>query len=103
MDNNNYDDGPSFLTCSKSIFPATILHRRLVIQAAIEAGFQNVFLLREPIVASLTLPADDNRCDLIFDLGAGTLDVSIVAIDTATNSRVILACAGNEHIGGGRL
>ena len=33
----------------------TILQHRLVIQAAIEAGYQNFSLLREPIIASLTL------------------------------------------------
>lgn len=67
--------------------------------AAQMAGIQVLGLLNEPTAAAIAydIPAGNNV--LVFDLGGGTLDVSIVTNDRG-NYRVIGTPAGDDHLGG---
>ena len=64
------------------------------------AGLEVVRILNEPTAASLAYGygSDENRTVMIYDLGGGTFDVSIVTIEN--NVTEVLASHGNNHLGG---
>lgn len=64
------------------------------------AGLEVVRIVNEPTAASLAygLDADAQRTVMIYDLGGGTLDVSIVRIEGEVTE--VLASHGNNHLGG---
>jgi len=64
------------------------------------AGLEVVRILNEPTAASLAYGygSDDNRTVMIYDLGGGTFDVSIVTIEN--NVTEVLASHGNNRLGG---
>ena len=64
------------------------------------AGLEVVRMVNEPTAASLAYGLDSAgaRTVMIYDLGGGTLDVSIVRIDGEVTE--VLASHGNNHLGG---
>jgi len=64
------------------------------------AGLEVVRILNEPTAASLAYGygSDENRTIMIYDLGGGTFDVSIVTIEK--NVTEVLASHGNNRLGG---
>lgn len=64
------------------------------------AGLEVVRMINEPTAASLAygLDTQGSRTVMIYDLGGGTLDVSIVRIDGDVTE--VLASHGNNHLGG---
>lgn len=64
------------------------------------AGLEVVRMVNEPTAASLAygLDSSGSRTVMIYDLGGGTLDVSIVRIDGEVTE--VLASHGNNHLGG---
>ena len=66
------------------------------------AGFNDIKLIDEPIAAAITYAynktLNKNKKILVFDLGGGTLDVSIVEI--GKNNFKILTTNGDSHFGG---
>ncbi len=78
------------------------LQRDATIEAAKEAGFEDIKLINEPTAAAIAygdiIKSDKERKVLIFDLGGGTFDVSIVKIKG--NDYYVLASLGEEHLGG---
>jgi molecular chaperone DnaK (HSP70) len=64
------------------------------------AGLEVVRMINEPTAASLAygLDTSGSRTVMIYDLGGGTLDVSIVRIDGEVTE--VLASHGNNHLGG---
>ncbi|MGD9138332.1 MAG: Hsp70 family protein [Desulfobacterales bacterium] len=64
------------------------------------AGLEVVRILNEPTAASLAYGygSDENRTVMIYDLGGGTFDVSIVTIEK--NVTEVLASHGNNRLGG---
>ena len=68
-----------------------------------EAGLQEVFLLQEPIAASLAYfnnhPNEDhNGYWLVYDLGGGTFDIALVKIDEGEMK--VVDHEGNNFLGG---
>ena len=78
------------------------LQREATIKAAEEAGFEDIKLINEPTAAAIAygdiIKSDKERKVLIFDLGGGTFDVTIVKIKG--NEYNVLASLGEEHLGG---
>jgi molecular chaperone DnaK (HSP70) len=75
--------------------------RQATIKAAEFAGLEVVRLLNEPSSAAIAYGLDlkkDNYKILVFDLGGGTLDVSILELNN--NIFDILAVSGNTKFGG---
>ena len=64
------------------------------------AGFEVVRILNEPTAASLAYGygSDERRTVMIYDLGGGTFDVSIVTIEDDVTE--VLASHGNNRLGG---
>ncbi|MBW2018779.1 MAG: Hsp70 family protein [Deltaproteobacteria bacterium] len=64
------------------------------------AGLDVVRILNEPTAASLAYGygSDERRTVMIYDLGGGTFDVSIVTIESDITE--VLASHGNNHLGG---
>ncbi|XP_055605042.1 heat shock protein 70 A2-like [Uranotaenia lowii] len=77
--------------------------RKATKDAGAIAGLHVMRILNEPTAAALAYGLDKNfqteRNVLIFDLGGGTFDVSILTIEEGSVFE-ILATAGNPHLGG---
>ena len=71
-------------------------------KAAENAGLEVIRIINEPTAAAIAYgyenQSDEERKVLIFDLGGGTFDVSIVNIKG--NEFTVLASCGEEHLGG---
>jgi molecular chaperone DnaK (HSP70) len=74
--------------------------RQATREAGALAGLEVVRILNEPTAASLAygFGAAEERTVMVYDLGGGTFDVSIVTIMGAITE--VLASHGNNHLGG---
>jgi rod shape-determining protein MreB len=78
----------------------TSVERRAVKDAAIQAGAddKNVFLIREPLAAAIgaRIPISDPNGSLIIDIGGGTTEVAVIALNGIVESNSI-------RVGGNKL
>lgn len=74
--------------------------RQATRQAGEMAGLDVVRILNEPTAASLAygFTDDSQRTVMVYDLGGGTFDVSIVSMEGDVTE--VLASHGNNHLGG---
>ncbi|ETW04765.1 hypothetical protein, variant [Aphanomyces invadans] len=74
--------------------------RQATLKAAAMAGFQGIRLLNEPTAAAMAygLFIAGKKRVAIFDFGGGTLDVSILSIDSGKFA--VDGVGGNTHLGG---
>jgi molecular chaperone DnaK (HSP70) len=74
--------------------------RQATREAGALAGLEVLRILNEPTAASLAYGYQDQRqrCVLVYDLGGGTFDVSIVRIEGEVTE--VLASHGNTRLGG---
>ena len=75
---------------------ATPVERRAVYETALSAGARKVFLIEEPVAASLGagLPIDDPAGSMVVDIGGGTTDIAVLSLGGVVQARS-LRCAGN--------
>jgi rod shape-determining protein MreB len=75
---------------------ATPVERRAVYETAVSAGARKVFLVEEPVAASLGagLPIDDPAGMMVVDIGGGTTDIAVLSLGGVVLARS-LRCAGN--------
>jgi molecular chaperone DnaK len=78
------------------------LQRDAIIEESKDAGLEIYKLINEPTASTIAygniIQSDNERKVLIFDLGKGIFDVSIVKIKG--NEYIVLALIGEEHLGG---
>ena len=76
------------------------LQREETRNAAKIAGLNVLRIIKEPIAAALAynLSNENNKNILIFDLGGGTFDVSILKVDK--NVLKVISTKGDNHLGG---
>jgi molecular chaperone DnaK len=101
---NFVDGGESPEACVITI-PASFdtMQSNATLKAGLEAGFKEIFLLQEPVAASLTFfnETPGTRQDgywLVYDFGGGTFDAALV-LSTAQDLKVI-DHEGNNFLGG---
>jgi heat shock protein 1/8 len=88
----------------------TDAQRQATLDAAKIAGLNCVRTIHEPTAAAMSygltnrkLKPNENLNIIVYDLGGGTLDVSIVEISTNKNGDnifTVIGSAGNTHLGG---
>lgn len=72
--------------------------RQATREAAKLADLEAVRILNEPTAASLAYGESSRHNAMVYDLGGGTFDVSIVALEGDVTE--VLASHGNNHLGG---
>lgn len=60
----------------------TEVERRAVIEAAINAGAREVFLIEEPVAAAIGagLPVHEATGNMVIDIGGGTTDIAVISL-----------------------
>jgi rod shape-determining protein MreB len=75
----------------------TSTERRAVVEATMNAGARNAYVVKEPILAAIGagVPIYDAEGHMIVDIGGGTIDVAVISLGgiVAANS---VKCAGNR-------
>lgn len=75
----------------------TSTERRAVVEAAMNAGAKNAFVVKEPILAAIGagVAIYEPQGHMIVDIGGGTIDVAVISLGgiVAANS---VKCAGNR-------
>ena len=76
----------------------TSVERRAVKDAAMQAGAQEAYLIREPLAAAIgaRIPVSDPNGSLIIDIGGGTTEVAVIALNGIVESNSI-------RVGGNKL
>ncbi|THD27677.1 hypothetical protein D915_001530 [Fasciola hepatica] len=98
------DHTGKMITKSVITVPARFNHvqRQATLNAAKNAGFEQVFLLNEPTAAALAFHHGMNDADekyvVVYDFGGGTFDVSVLHV-RGRNFTALAAC-GDAHLGG---
>jgi molecular chaperone DnaK len=72
--------------------------RQATREAAALSGLEAVRILNEPTAASLAYGEGARHTAMVYDLGGGTFDVSIVALEGDVTE--VLASHGDNHLGG---
>lgn len=72
--------------------------RQATREAAALAGLDAIRILNEPTAASLAYGEGTRHTAMVYDLGGGTFDVSIVALEGDITE--VLASHGDNHLGG---
>jgi len=85
---------PRILICVPA--GATPVERRAVYETALSAGARKVYLIEEPVAASLGagLTIDEPRGLMVIDIGGGTTDIAVLSSGGVVQARS-LRCAGN--------
>lgn len=76
--------------------------KNILKEAALNAGFQTVKLLQEPVAAAIGYDVDESykgKGVLVYDFGAGTFDLAYVKFDTS-GDRYMLPTLGDSNCGG---
>lgn len=75
----------------------TSTERRAVIEAAINAGAKNAYIIKEPILAAIgaEIPIHEPQGHMIVDIGGGTTDVAVIALGGIVACTSV-KCAGNR-------
>jgi rod shape-determining protein MreB len=75
----------------------TSTERRAVIEAAINAGAKNAYVVKEPILAAIGagIPIQEAIGNMIVDIGGGTTDVAVISLGGIVSSTSV-KCAGNR-------
>lgn len=85
---------PRILICVPA--SATPVERRAVYETAVSSGSRRVYIVEEPVAASIGagLAIDEPRGSMVVDIGGGTTDIAVLSLGGVLLARS-LRCAGN--------
>jgi molecular chaperone DnaK (HSP70) len=102
LDANASSDSPEpvkdvVITCPAYFGTKQIMQTK---QAGIIAGLNVLAIINEPTAAAISygLKVKERKMILVYDLGGGTFDVTIIRVDGATIK--VIATGGDDHLGG---
>ncbi|MFW6270030.1 MAG: rod shape-determining protein [Bacillota bacterium] len=80
---------PRIIVCVPS--GVTEVEKRAVIDAALEAGAREAYLIEEPMAAAIGagLPVHEPTGNMIVDIGGGTTEVAVISLGGIVNSKAI--------------
>ncbi|SKA09836.1 rod shape-determining protein [Selenihalanaerobacter shriftii] len=86
---------PRIIVCIPS--GVTEVEKRAVIEAALQAGAREAYLIEEPMAAAIGagLPIDKPTGNMIVDIGGGTTEVAVISLGGIVNKQSIKV-AGDE-------
>ena len=100
---NSFRSGQGFDSSDKAVItvPAvcSYIQRQKTKLAAEQAGIKVLQVINEPTAAAISYNIGVNETVMVFDMGGGTLDVSIITRTSDTDYRV-LASEGDPRLGG---
>ena len=69
----------------------TEVEKRAVVDATIEAGAREAYLIEEPMAAAIGagMPVDEPTGSMVVDIGGGTTDVAVISLDNSVLSESI--------------
>jgi rod shape-determining protein MreB and related proteins len=69
----------------------TVVERRAVEEATLQAGARHVFLIEKPIAAAIGagLPIDEPTGNCVVDVGGGTTEVAVISMGGMVSSRMM--------------
>lgn len=72
------------------------LAQERLLRGAFQAGYERVYLQREPVAAAYHYArlADEPQNIVVFDFGGGTLDITVMRLETDHGTRRVLATGG---------
>jgi len=75
----------------------TSTERRAVVEATMNAGARNAFVVKEPILAAIGagVPIYEPQGHMIIDIGGGTIDCAVISLGGIVSSNSV-KCAGNK-------
>ncbi|HYF29374.1 MAG TPA: rod shape-determining protein [Candidatus Paceibacterota bacterium] len=75
----------------------TSTEKRAVIEAAVKAGAQDAFVVKEPILAAIGagIPIQEALGRMVADIGGGTIDVAVISLGGIVSSTSVKV-AGNK-------
>jgi rod shape-determining protein MreB len=75
----------------------TEVEKKAVIDAAVNAGAREAFLIEEPMAAAIgaRLPVTDARGNMVVDIGGGTSEIAVISLGGIVSARS-LRVAGDE-------
>lgn len=75
----------------------TEVEKKAVVDAAINAGAREAFLIEEPMAAAIgaRLPVTDARGNMVVDIGGGTSEIAVISLGGIVSARS-LRVAGDE-------
>lgn len=75
----------------------TSTEKRAVIEAAVKAGAQDAFVVKEPILAAIGagIPIQEALGRMVADIGGGTIDVAVISLGGIVSS-ISVKVAGNK-------
>src|SRR3989344_1034158 len=76
---------------------ATSTEKRAVIEAAVKAGAQDAYVVKEPILAAIGagIPIQEALGRMVADIGGGTIDVAVISLGGIVSSTSVKV-AGNK-------
>lgn len=69
----------------------TEVERRAVVEAAINAGTREVYLIEEPVAAAIGagLPVHEPTGNMVIDIGGGTSDIAVISLGGVVSGRSV--------------
>ena len=75
----------------------TSTERRAVVEATINAGARNAYVVKEPVLAAIGagIPIHEPVGHMVVDIGGGTIDVAVISLGGIVSSNSV-KCAGDR-------